>query len=52
MEYHAEQVEKLFPVKIDIYGFDTGEGIPAAVDYRDLLYVLKPGLLQNERPGF
>ena len=51
MEYHAEQVEKLFPVKIDIYGFDTGEGIPVAVDYRDLLYVLKPGFYKMDIPA-
>ncbi len=50
MEYHAEQVEKLFPVKIDIYGFDTGEGIPVAIDYRDLLYVLKPGFYKMDIP--
>jgi hypothetical protein len=51
LEYHAEQVEKLFPVKIDIYGFDTGEGIPVAKDYRDLLYVLKPGFYKMDIPA-
>ena len=35
LESHAEEVEKLFPIKIEIYGFDTGEGILPADDYRD-----------------
>ena len=38
MEQYAEQVEKIFDVKIEVYGFDTTEGLPAPVDYRDLLY--------------
>ena len=51
LEHHAEQVEKLFPVKIDIYGFDTGEGIPVPVDYRDFMYMLKPGFYKMDIPA-
>jgi len=50
LESHAEEVEKLFPVKIEIYGFDTGEGILPADDYRDLLYMLKPGFYKMNVP--
>lgn len=51
LERHADWVEKFFPVKIEIYGFDTGEGLPAPVDYRDLQYHWKAGhfrMDQNE----
>ncbi len=44
LEKHAEEVEKVFPdVKIDIYGFDTGAGLPPPVDYRDLPYHWQEG---------
>jgi hypothetical protein len=43
LQRHADWVEKLFPVKIEIYGFDTGHGLPAPVDYRDLQYQWKAG---------
>ena len=31
----AEKVTKMTGVKIHIYGFDTGEGMPEPIDYRD-----------------
>ncbi|WP_439151666.1 hypothetical protein [Winogradskyella sp.] len=31
----AERVSKTTKVKINIYGFDTGEGMPEPIDYRD-----------------
>ena len=43
MERHAEQVEQMLGVKIEIYGFDTGEGLPAPEDYRDLPYHWEQG---------
>lgn len=36
LEKTAEGVEKLFGVGIDVYGFDTGKGLPKPTDYRDL----------------
>lgn len=39
MEAIAVRVEALTGVKIEIYGFDTGAGLPPPVDYRDLPYV-------------
>ena len=48
LEDHACEVEKLFPVKIEIYGFDTGKGLPAPKDYRDLPYHWKEGFFQIE----
>lgn len=50
LEYHAEQVEKIFPVKIEIYGFDTGEGLPPPEDYRDLPYHWKSSFFKMDVP--
>jgi hypothetical protein len=36
LEYHAKQVGALTGVEIEVYGFDTGEGLPPPLDYRDL----------------
>ncbi len=35
LEVYAREAGRLFGVSIDVYGFDSGEGLPAAVDYRD-----------------
>jgi len=43
MEAHAETVEKLTGVKVDVYGFDTGEGMTPPRDYRDMPYRFKQG---------
>lgn len=50
LEYHAEQAEKLYPVKIEIYGFDTGKGLPEVLDYRDMPYLYKPGFYEMNVP--
>jgi hypothetical protein len=49
MENHAAEVEKLFPVQFEIYGFDTGAGLPAPADYRDLPYCWKPGFFRMDQ---
>ena len=43
LERLAMAVEQEFPVAIDVYGFDTGTGLPAPVDYRDLPYIWREG---------
>lgn len=48
MERHADWVEAIFPVKIEIYGFDTGGGLPELGDYRDLKYHWKPGFFRMD----
>jgi len=35
MEHIAEATEQLVGISIDVYGFDTGVGIPKSMDYRD-----------------
>ena len=41
LEHHAKRVSQLTGVNIDVYGFDTGEGLPPPIDYRDLPYIWK-----------
>jgi hypothetical protein len=36
LERAAEIAEAMFEVTIDVYGFDSGRGLPKAQDYRDL----------------
>ena len=36
LENAAELVEQKIGVKVDVYGFDTGAGLPPPLDYRDL----------------
>jgi hypothetical protein len=43
LEYHAEEVSRALGIEIDIYGFDTGHGLPAPADYRDLPYHWREG---------
>ena len=38
LEYHAQRTSKAVGIDISIYGFDTAEGLPDPVDYRDLPY--------------
>jgi hypothetical protein len=43
LEEHARQAARLFPVEIQVYGFDTGVGLPEPADYRDLPCVWQKG---------
>ena len=42
IEYYANKISKLTNINFDIYGFDTGEGLPKTNDYRDILYLNRP----------
>lgn len=48
-EMHIAQIERLFPVEFELYGFDTGEGLPPTDDYRDFPYYFKPGAFRMDR---
>ena len=43
MEQIATEVEKIFPITIELFGFDTGSGLPDPVDYRDMTYIFAKG---------
>jgi hypothetical protein len=49
LEDHALETERALGVKIDVYGFDTGVGLPRAIDYRDLPYVWPEGSFAMDR---
>lgn len=48
LEDHAQTVSKLTQIEIEIYGFDTAEGLPKPVDYRDLPYHWKEGFYKMD----
>jgi hypothetical protein len=48
LERHAADVEELTGVRVRTFGFDTGEGLPSAQDYRDLPYIWKPGYFKMD----
>lgn len=43
MEYQADLVERETGVKVAVYGFDAGSGMPPPVDYRDMPYMWQEG---------
>ena len=36
MERVAKRLQEFYDIRIDVYGFDTGRGLPKPTDYRDL----------------
>ena len=42
-EMHIAEVEKLFPVNVQLYGFDNATGLPPNEDYRDFPHYFRPG---------
>ena len=49
METIAVELEKEHGVAIDLFGFDTGEGLPPSTDPRDLPYAWKRGFYKMDR---
>jgi len=47
-EIYSKEVEKLTGVTIDVYGFDTGNGLLAAKDYRDMPEIWIEGLFKMD----
>jgi hypothetical protein len=45
LEREAAKTGKKLGIEIDVYGFDTAEGLPSALDYRDLPFVWKKGAM-------
>jgi len=43
IELHARRISRRLPVEFEIYGFDTGAGLPPPADYRDLPYHWQSG---------
>lgn len=52
LEYLAGEVEReVGGIDIDIVGFDSGQGMPAPVDYRDMAYVWQKGFFCIDLPA-
>ena len=49
LEKYKKSIEKYLNIKIDIYGFDTGEGMPASTLKEDLPFVFKPGQFKIDK---
>jgi hypothetical protein len=49
METIAEEIGAAVGLAIDVYGFDTGEGQPPAVDYRDVPFVWTSGQFRMDQ---
>lgn len=43
LESTAGEIANYFGIRISVFGFDIGEGMPEAIDYRDLPYVWRRG---------
>lgn len=51
LESTAAEVADHFGIRISVFGFDTGEGMPNAADYRDLPYVWGKGFYKMDQAG-
>lgn len=47
LEHYATEIEKIFEVEIEIYGFEGGEGLPPPADYKDRLYQFSKGEMRS-----
>ncbi|HEY2903405.1 MAG TPA: hypothetical protein VGL59_22665 [Polyangia bacterium] len=48
LERVAAEIERALSVRIAVFGFDSGTGMPAPVDYRDLPHVWSEGFYQMD----
>ena len=48
MEQAAQLIEARLPVRIRIWGFDLGSGLPSPIDYRDLPYHWQPSFYRMD----
>lgn len=49
LEKICPEIEKAYGVEIEVWGFDTGEGLPEPEDYRDLPYIWKEGFYRMDQ---
>jgi hypothetical protein len=49
LERVAREVADYFGIRVSVFGFDTGEGMPDPVDYRDLPYVWGTGFYKMDQ---
>ncbi len=49
LEMHAKHATKETGVRVAIYGFDTGAGMPSPLDYRDIPYLWQAGYFRMDQ---
>ena len=49
LERIVEEIEKEFGVEIEVWGFDTGEGLPEPEGFRDLPYIWQEGFFKMDQ---
>jgi hypothetical protein len=49
LERIADRIEKILRVDVDVYGFDTGKGLPKPLDYRDCPNLWSPGYFPMDK---
>lgn len=48
LEERAKEIEKELSIKIDVYGFDSAQGLPQPIDYRDIPFYWKPAFFKMD----
>jgi len=48
LEKHVKRISEKLGIEISIYGFDTGEGLPKLIDYRDIPHNWQPGFFKMD----
>src|SRR5262245_30259471 len=49
LEKISTSIARHLGIRISVFGFDTGQGMPEPTDYRDLPYVWSPGFYRMDR---
>ena len=50
LEFHARAIERILGIKVDIYGFDTGEGLPLGnAGYKDMIHIWPDGSYRMDK---
>jgi len=48
LEQYATEVSDRLGIEIQVYGFDTAEGLPAPTDYRDMPFIWQKGMFKMD----
>ena len=49
LEKYKNKIQKLININVNIYGFDSGVGIPITNDKRDIIFLTKPGTYKIDK---
>ena len=48
LESYAEEIERETSVRCHVFGFDSGDGMPPPIDYRDMPHIWQPGFFRMD----